>query len=271
MSLRKAICHSVVLSTFCVQLLHAQSMSTDVQREGAAQSDVRRHGDIIIIRGDLVDSTAKQFSRLLAPDVRAVVITSAGGDAVAAMTIGREIRVRNLKLVVSKACASACASFIFMTAKDRTVLPNSLVVLHNTNSSMLRMLGNRAPKDAQELFAPKAAAEKQYYSAAGIPSEVLFRPLAEVRARCYKFGYNAAGTLEDVPWSADYKGWVPPLGYIEGVSGPVKGFWPTTAQEFGLAYLAVFKPNTPIAAMGSNSTFSEAALDQFYSLLKPCP
>jgi len=237
----------------------------------AATVSVNPPGDEIMINGDISDQMERDFEAAINSQVTTVRIESSGGDAQSAIAIGRVIRDRHLRLIVNGGCLSACASFIFVAAQDVEVMPLSVVMFHNTNSSMLRMLGNDAPTGARQLFAAKADLEKQFYKELGLSSELLYRPQLEVQTTCIKYIISSEGRYTDVGWASHYQSWLPPLGYMQQFVRNIRGYWPTTAQEFFDAYSTHFPATTPMAAFGRVRLFSEAELEDGYSKIHECP
>lgn len=66
-----------------------------------------------------------------ATDVRELHIASPGGNALASIDIGEQIRARDLAVVVvGRGCVSGCANYVFTPARRRTISPQSLVFWH---------------------------------------------------------------------------------------------------------------------------------------------
>jgi len=59
-----------------------------------------------------------------------LVIRSPGGPVDHALPIGRMILRKRAKVTVSGICASSCANYIFSIARERVVLPDSIVLFH---------------------------------------------------------------------------------------------------------------------------------------------
>lgn len=65
------------------------------------------------------------------PDLREIRVSSSGGEAFPGMEIGQLVRARHLEVVVDQRCNSACANFIFLPARRKTILRDSIVFWHN--------------------------------------------------------------------------------------------------------------------------------------------
>ncbi len=64
------------------------------------------------------------------PGIRRVVVDTPGGDLVTAMAIGDIIQQHQLDLTVRGLCFSACANYLFIAARHKTVEPDSFVGWH---------------------------------------------------------------------------------------------------------------------------------------------
>jgi hypothetical protein len=113
--------------------------------------------------GDIDPISLASFRALLAdnPRVRRVYIDSPGGQLPSALAMARLIDERNLALVVDGRCFSACANFVFVAARRKTVLPGSMVGIHEMWSpyidprekNMLKSAsGNEAEKELRALY-----------------------------------------------------------------------------------------------------------------------
>ena len=98
--------------------------------------DVWVDGDTIHINGSLTQATFEKFSAVLEPNIEELSIRSGGGDSLAASAIGRMVVTHDLEVIVNGACLSGCAHFIFLPARRRRFASDSLVVFHNTSSSI---------------------------------------------------------------------------------------------------------------------------------------
>lgn len=82
--------------------------------------------------GDIVAASLASFRAMVNenPRVTRVYIDSQGGELPSALEMARIIHDRNLTLVVDGRCFSACANFVFVAARHKTVLPGSMVGIH---------------------------------------------------------------------------------------------------------------------------------------------
>lgn len=86
--------------------------------------------------GDIGVASLASFRALVKenPKVTRVYIDSTGGQLPSALEMARIIYERNLALAVDGRCFSACANLIFVAARRKTVLPGSMVGIHEMSS-----------------------------------------------------------------------------------------------------------------------------------------
>lgn len=94
----------------------------------------------LILMGLFAENTARDVKAQLDahPDIKVVYLHSPGGDIDAAIEIAALIRKRKLNVVVDGLCFSACAHYIFPAAVRKTVLPGSVVGIHQTSATIAR-------------------------------------------------------------------------------------------------------------------------------------
>jgi hypothetical protein len=97
----------------------------------ASVSDIRVAGSALCFTGDIDAATAARAETLLADrSLTAMVVTSDGGEVMAALRLARALRMRGLLLVVKSHCISSCANFLFPAARTKAVAPESLLIFH---------------------------------------------------------------------------------------------------------------------------------------------
>ncbi len=69
-----------------------------------------------------------------------LVITSAGGDVVAGIRLGRWVHDRRLDITVRDYCLSSCANYVFTAAARKTIAPGAVVAWHG-NYLLLQQTG----------------------------------------------------------------------------------------------------------------------------------
>ena len=82
-------------------------------------------GQISPNTSDLLRDSAEP--NLLAKDL---MVDSMGGDADASFAISKMMKKRNLNIIVDGRCLSACAQILFVSAKKKTVLKDSIIGVH---------------------------------------------------------------------------------------------------------------------------------------------
>lgn len=90
--------------------------------------------NIIVFEGAIALGAAAELAERLDEDesrsIKALVITSAGGDSSEGIKIGKIVHAHRLNVRVRKYCNSACAQYIFVAGKDKYVDPGSIVSFH---------------------------------------------------------------------------------------------------------------------------------------------
>lgn len=125
------------------------ALTMGTARAGYMPSDFRAKGipmpnlvlvdgktDSITFIGDIGVASLASFRALVKenPKVTRVYIDSTGGQLLSALEMARIIYERNLALVVDGRCFSACANLIFVAARRKTVLPGSMVGIHEMSA-----------------------------------------------------------------------------------------------------------------------------------------
>ncbi|MNM27462.1 hypothetical protein D3C81_379540 [compost metagenome] len=180
--------------------------------------------------------------------VRAVIIDSNGGDIDSAMDIAEILRVKKLDLIVDGRCLSACANYLFPAAARKTVLPGSVVGVHNasvhyvdkgaaavvTFSEAATLFQNKGDMTSLDEFERIQRREQAFYRSLGIRQDnyqAYLRYLANRKA--------SLGTETIASEDAAYEGcpsveiWALDRAQLEamGVKG-IAGFWfPSSARE----------------------------------------
>lgn len=241
----------------------------------AVQQAVRRVDDQIFIVGDLNPEIAAEFTRELVPGVTTLVITSGGGNSPGAVAIARAVHEHGLKVIVSKACMSGCAQFVFAAARERVILPDSLVVFHNTRSSIARLgAQNRSPQsdDFQRAADADAALEQNLYRTLGLPQTWLYQPQLEVRTQCVRYALNPQAHARDLEFKSFYVGWIPTRRLMMSSGLAFTGFWPDDNQMLEHAFNVVFRKDLPfhIISGGADALMPAAEVDAAFSKIGVC-
>jgi hypothetical protein len=91
---------------------------------------VRLSPDAIVVQGVIDDAAVKQFRKIVDSGVEKVHLRSPGGTVAAAIEIAREIRKRNIDVVVDGRCASACANYLFVAGRRKSVVGDGILLMH---------------------------------------------------------------------------------------------------------------------------------------------
>ena len=99
--------------------------------ETSSGAGIHVAGTTLCFTGDIDRDSAARVEALLADrSLTAMVVTSDGGEVIAAVRLARALRARGLLLVVKSHCISSCANFLFPAARTKAVAPNGLLVFH---------------------------------------------------------------------------------------------------------------------------------------------
>ena len=238
----------------------------------ASQPGVSKSGTTITIGGTITPEVRGEFLRLLDRRSKTVVVNSGGGDSVAAMDIGREIRKRNLQVIVRRACLAACAHFIFLAARERSVEPLSLVIFQTTATSLAKLVASAPARDrraAEAALLPRKEAEERYMRELGIPAAILTEPQLQLQTGCYRFARGSGGAAGDVEFSRAFVGWVPTRAYLAQRSIRVSGYWPATPEDFLRAHANVFRNGKAQIQFGG-APLSAGEIEARYNAIKLC-
>lgn len=99
--------------------------------DAAPGNAIRVAGATLCFNADIDrDSAASAAALMAGRSLTAMVVTSDGGEVMAALQIARAVRARGLLVVVKGHCISSCANFLFPAARSKAVAANSLLVFH---------------------------------------------------------------------------------------------------------------------------------------------
>ncbi|NHZ37178.1 hypothetical protein [Massilia rubra] len=124
--------------------------------------------------GEITPALLASFRAIIVehPEVTQLYIDSQGGELPSALEMARIIDQRNLSLVVDGRCFSACANYLFVAARRKSVLPGSMVGIHelsatyvDAHDNSLRKIasGHEADREMQTAFS--ADRLKQWHEA----------------------------------------------------------------------------------------------------------
>jgi hypothetical protein len=177
--------------------------------------------------GTLNERAVDDIVALFSDDTRRLVITSAGGEILSAIRLGRAVRERNMTVVVRGYCLSACAHFVFAPAKSKLIEPDALVGFHGTATAREELLERAGQPELAAVFSDAADREQELYSESSLASELLVQPLIEVAPICYDSRKGDPSSAYEFAVLTRATFFIPDRARLEswGV-GEVEGFWP---------------------------------------------
>ena len=198
----------------------------------------------LIVDGTLTPELAKRFHAMVSsPQVRRVRISSFGGDDLSALSMAQDIKQRGLPVVVSRACMSACASYIFLLASSRQVMPDSLVVFHHNRVSLFEMLSAEERSRVAPSYLETERWAQQQFQNSGVEINLLFQPQRAIHTLCNFLGRVKGGHFDEVLYVAQFRGWIPSREFLANSGIAVTGFWPASPGDVEHAWKHVFPPD----------------------------
>lgn len=142
--------------------------------------------------------------------IRAVVVDSYGGNIDSAMDIAAILRAKKLDLIVDGRCLSACANYLFPAAARKTVLPGSVVGIHNVRVTHLdkgavtlvpatdaaRLLHSKGDMGSLAQFQRMQRREQAFYRDMGIKQDNYQAYLRYLANRKTNFGTETISSKE---------------------------------------------------------------------------
>jgi uncharacterized protein YecT (DUF1311 family) len=151
-------------------------------------SPVDRAATVVVAEGAIEKGDAARFQMTISslpPRAPIMVVTSPGGDVLAAIELARAIKERAYSVVVIGECASACAQIIFPAGEYSILTPGSLLGIHSCSSSGVRhdLCNEEIAKFAVSNGFPYGTIE--HFSALYGPDDMKW--MSEISARCFGF------------------------------------------------------------------------------------
>lgn len=115
-----------------LSLLSCSSLASDSFEINRLDSETLEY------RGPIKKGSHAKLMTYLDDKVKLLRITSCGGVASEAMNMAKELWNRNIHVRVEKVCFSACANYLFLGAKTKSVESGGLLGFHGYASSILR-------------------------------------------------------------------------------------------------------------------------------------
>ncbi|GAA4815334.1 hypothetical protein GCM10023232_08790 [Sphingosinicella ginsenosidimutans] len=167
----------ILLGTLALPLAFLSCMPGCARETAAPNSfELRMAGDAVIYRGLLQGEGARELAETVRDphrNVSRLVITSPGGEGPDALTVGEAIRDRGLDVAVDRMCVSACAIYVFVAGRHKTILPGSIVAYHLSPSLMVHLLRQSGRNGAADAFARQYGAAASFYRSVGADIGIL--------------------------------------------------------------------------------------------------
>jgi len=116
-------------------------------------------------------------------DAQNLIIDSGGGFARSSIVLSRYLRKHDITVFVNHFCASACSQYIAMAAPRLVLRESSVFVMHDTQASTNRLLGQALVHD---VIRDVASMERQFYREIGISQDLLYLPAASLGISCVR-------------------------------------------------------------------------------------
>jgi len=208
--------------------------------------------------------------QIAARPIRSVVISSLGGEDESAVVIGTLLQRHHLSIVVNRACASACASYIFLAAPTRFVCPHAVVMFHHTANSLVKLARNSPSLRTRALYRWISDQGESLLKQNRISPMLLLQPQLEIRTTCYKYRENTEEGA-DIGYEAEFSLWIPSKEFMERSGVPIEGYWPNSANQVMEDLHADFRSlKAGIIFGGRSGPLSQKALDVEYSKVPLC-
>lgn len=173
-----------------------------------------------------------------------VKISSAGGDARYAILIGDVLFKRNTFLEIYGICHSACAQYIFPSARLVSVKANASVAFHSSPSD-LYLPSDSSREERRDLNAFREI-ESAFYQARGIDPVWLTALRQQLEPTCFLRDRSSARVgLQNYAVAYNFAVVVPSRQVLNALRIPVpEGYWPSGQNEIDRdAKLAGFSPS----------------------------
>jgi hypothetical protein len=134
----------------------------------AAPAAVAHQTVDVVFAGRLTDSAVEAvIERLEVSSRPRLVVTSAGGEALASARLGEYVYRHNTPVVVKDVCLSACATTLLIAAPSVEFEPGAVVGLHHSATSIVRSYGRMGEAPPPDLVAAAAIEEAIYRARVG--------------------------------------------------------------------------------------------------------
>lgn len=269
--LRFSPCLRVALALAC----STAACAAQPKAQTARSFDLRVEGDAVIYRGALRGDGAVQLANVLRNperDIARLLITSPGGEGPEALLVGEAVRDRGIAVEVDRFCISACAIYVFVAGRQKTIRPGSIVAYHISPSLAVEVLRRSGNSAGAEALAPHREAAERFYRSLGADIKVLDVSATLMQPVCV--GEDEAKAVQDprrymVAWR--YGGFIPSREQLAmfGIRN-VDGWWPQgNAIRPTLRQLGFRNDYRPLYAPGVETV--RMAMAEKAAALPECP
>ena len=153
---------------------------------GEPDVSLQDRGTAIRYCGKITGAGFDEVRRLFVPDVRRLIISSAGGSYDAPLDLAFLVERHSLELVVDGICFSGCASAVFVAARERTLTETAVLGFHNTSSSAFYIVHFLFPEQRDNfgrLF-QRFTGERSLYARQGVDPNILVHGQVSIDPIC---------------------------------------------------------------------------------------
>ncbi|MDP3143536.1 MAG: hypothetical protein Q8N14_06365, partial [Candidatus Omnitrophota bacterium] len=107
---------------FTVTLFIATLVQSNVSTASEQANQWRKVNDTTLqFSGEITPETERDFFLTFTEEIDTLIVTSPGGDLRAAVTVGIEIALRDMTVIVRKMCLSSCANYFLLAADTKII------------------------------------------------------------------------------------------------------------------------------------------------------
>lgn len=160
-------------------------------------------------------------------------VTSIGGDVVPAIEMAEIVRTKDIRVVVDKICASACAQYLFLGSERRSVKPDSLVLFHGSPELLREEYSASGNSHAADLYNRGASMEREFYDRVGVSRDFFeLAPLGLQPLCLLEVPGKDKLDPERYQLYTKFVAYTPSQASLEALNVHVTGYWPASAREF---------------------------------------
>lgn len=96
----------------------------------ATAFEATREGNTLRFTGEINEESEKVILKHLRSGASTLIVNSEGGSAGSGQAIAFEIIKQNASVIVDKYCMSSCANYLFLAAKEKSLMPGAVLGFH---------------------------------------------------------------------------------------------------------------------------------------------